>query len=252
MAEKFSPLLAEQKGNTMGKVKYNSKTKQFFRGKGFYLVACACMIAVGAAAWSAIAQLPQPPIDSGEVSSEAPMPSYDQTPSAEQSPVDAVVSNQPDTREEPQNSSVPESTQAAAPVASFFVPPVVGDILKTYSDTELQYSETFCDMRLHLGVDILADNGTAVTAAGEGTVTEVGGDVLWGNYVVIDHGNGIAVKYCGLAEDPPVKTGDTVDSKTQIGVLATIPCESVERAHLHLSVTKDGNPIDPMSILGLQ
>lgn len=246
----------------MGKIKYTSKVKRFFNGKGFYLVACACMIAVGAAAWSAIEQLPSPPVEGDEtasytssVNSEAPL---------EQTPVDAVVSDQPDDR--PTQSPLPEdtediediedilqgdTTQTAAPVATFFVPPVVGEIIKPFSATELQYSETFCDMRLHLGLDIAAEQGAAVTSAGEGVIKEVKQSALLGNYVIIDHGNGVLIKYCGLADAPPVKVGDTVDSKTQIGVLAALPCESVERSHLHVEVTKDDKPVDPLTLLGL-
>ncbi len=240
----------------MGKVKYTSKVTRFFKGKGFYLVACACMIAVGAAAWSAIEQLPQPPVDGNENASYTDTVTSE--PPIQQTPVDTMVSNQPDDRpaEDTPSANVSDllqsdTTQTAAPVAGFFVPPVVGEIIKPFSATELQYSETFCDMRLHTGIDIAAEAGTAVTAAGEGTVTNVGQDALWGNYVVIDHGNGVVIKYCALADTPPVQNGDVVDSKTQIGVLATLPCESVERSHLHVEVQKDGALVDPLTLLGM-
>ncbi len=236
----------------MAKVKYASKTKRFFKGKGFYLVACACMIAVGAAAFSAISQLPQPPIDEGD-GTQSVYSAAESLPSALETPVDAVVSNQPDDRPQQDVTSAESasSTPAAAPVATFFVPPVVGEVIKPFSATELQYSETFCDMRLHLGIDIAAEAGTAVTAAGEGTVTAVEQDPLWGTYIVVDHGNGVVIKYCALAETPTVKKGDTVTGKTQIGVLAAIPCESVERSHLHVEVLKDEEPIDPLTLLGV-
>ena len=40
-----------------------------------------------------------------------------------------------------------------------FAIPLNGNIGKIFSDSELQYSATYNDMRLHLGVDVQAEKG---------------------------------------------------------------------------------------------
>ena len=108
---------------------------------------------------------------------------------------------------------------------------------------------TFEDMRLHKGIDIAAKAGTPVVAAGKGTVLEVSTDAMLGSYVLIDHGNGIKAKYCGLNAKPTVSVGDTVDSSTQLGTVDVIPAESVEERHLHIEVTKNDKYISPLDLL---
>ena len=130
-------------------------------------------------------------------------------------------------------------------VAAFFIRPIVGETLKDFSDSELQYSMTYSDWRLHKALDITAPAGTTVVACGNGKVTDVYTDALWGTVVEIDHGNNITVKYCGLNGAPSVKKGDSVDSSTVIGAVDVIPCESVEPRHLHVEFYLDGKAVSP-------
>ena len=241
-------------------MKYMNKSKskliKFLNGKAFYVVAGICFVAIGVAAWTGLeglnrsnAEGPQktssvesttdhgnqvlevvPPI---KLESESTISENAAQNKDTQSVIESVVSE------------LPETEETAAPVASFFVNPVMGDIIKDFSDTELQYSMTMCDMRLHKGVDIAADEGTPVIAAGEGTVKAVGIDSMLGTVVEIDHGNGITAKYCGLNDSLSVKPGDVVDSSKQLGVVGIIPSESVEQRHLHLEFYKDGKAVLP-------
>ena len=48
----------------------------------------------------------------------------------------------------------------------------------------------------HTGIDIAAAEGTPVVAALPGTVTEVGYDGIYGNYVRMSHGTNIETRYC--------------------------------------------------------
>ena len=129
--------------------------------------------------------------------------------------------------------------------------PVVGEIIKNHSDTELQYSATYGDMRLHTGIDIACKNGTFVSSCAAGTVTDIIEDSVLGNCVVIDHGNSITVKYASL-EDIKVKKGDKVNIGDIIGSVGTIPSECSDETHLHIEVTKDGKPADPLKTFGLE
>lgn len=135
-------------------------------------------------------------------------------------------------------------------VASFFVMPVGGEITMPFSNTELQYSKTYCDWRMHFGVDITAKKGTEVHAAGNGAVSDVYEDELLGNVVVIDHGNGIVAYYCGI-DVVTVKKGDAIDVGQLLGGIGDIPSESVEQNHLHFAVMKSGKWVDPIKTLSI-
>lgn len=242
----------------MYKKTFKEKAKTFFKEKGFYLVCCACLIAIGMAAWSATA--PVPVKNSGSSGTESKTSSVQSTASTTASAVsDTAAVNKPESNVPKTPYSKPQSTTAStasasapAPAAKYFVMPVTGNILKDFNNEMLQYSETFRDMRMHRGVDIACEKGTAVFAAGDGTVTSVGHDNMLGNMVKIDHGNGVLGVYCGLNTKIAVKEGDTVTSKTQIGIVAEIPGESVEQTHFHFEMYKDGIAVSPLKLLGME
>lgn len=240
--------------------KSKSKVIKFLNGKTFYVVLCICFIAVGVAAWAGMQSLnaadpgetdsSAAPGDTGENNSTVSLPQTadpddgqptdsDRNDTAQNT--DKNNSKKPTVADDP----VTDAEEAGGGVAAFFIKPVLGEIIKNFSDTELQYSMTYGDMRLHKALDIAADEGTPVTASGEGKVTAVYTDPLMGSTVEIDHGNGITAKYCGLNPVPTVKEGDTVDSSTQLGTIDVIPCESVEQRHLHLEFYLDGNAVSP-------
>lgn len=154
--------------------------------------------------------------------------------------------NEPLTSAEPTN----EGVSSVPYESSVFAKPVEGEILKDFSETELQYSKTFGDMRLHSGIDIACKKGTAVSACADGKVLTVDESNQYGNIVTIEHGNGITAKYCAL-EDIKVKEGDTVKAGDIIGVVATVPAECNDEEHLHFEVYKDGIAVSPLKELGL-
>lgn len=53
---------------------------------------------------------------------------------------------------------------------------------------------------LHRGVDIANQTGTEIYAAAAGTVTEARYDASYGNYVLIDHGNGFVTRYAHMSK----------------------------------------------------
>ena len=245
----------------------NSRSRliKFFNGKAFYVVLCICFVLIGVAAWSGMQMIKNKDktpdvtssIGSGMINttSSKPTASVDKNSSVYIDTSSVISASRPSdalTEEGEPPSSNPEiddSEQTAAPVAKFFVNPVLGEIIKDFSDTELQYSLTMKDMRLHKGVDIAADVGTPVIAAGEGTVKTVYEDMLLGWVVEVDHGNGIIAKYCGLQPKPTAKEGDTVNSSTRLGNVGTVPFESVEQGHLHLEFYSDGKAVSPMEFI---
>ena len=244
------------------KFKNNNSNKfiKFLNGKAFYAVLCICFIGIGVAAWSgvqglkAVNDLQNSSLNSFTFSQ--PQPSDELKHDTELFPIpetgeqnSSVIETETERDQSEHTQSAPDSAETVGTEATFFVDPVLGRVLKDFSDTNLQYSMTYGDMRLHKGLDIAAAVGTPVTAAGNGEVTAVENDAFYGAVVEIDHGNGITAKYCGLNSVPCVKVGDIVDSSTQIGTVDIVPCESVEERHLHLEFYLNGKAVSPLKYI---
>lgn len=110
------------------------------------------------------------------------------------------------------------------------------------------FNSTLRRWEAHRAVDMLAPLGTAVSPMKSGTVTAVGSSYGLGNYVEIDHGDGIVATYASL-DNICVEVGAEVTSETKIGETSeTANYEFLDGAHLHLSVTVNGELIDPLSL----
>lgn len=84
--------------------------------------------------------------------------------------------------------------------------------------------------------------GINVIASGDGTVTEVGADINYGNVVTIDHGNGYVSTYRNNS-DPMVKIGSEI---TRGSILFVIGEENTDTGY---SISKDNTYIDPMEMI---
>ena len=116
--------------------------------------------------------------------------------------------------------------------------------------TELLYDPTMADWRTHDGVDILAQQGEVVVAAGDGEVVSVTQDDLYGTTVVIDHGSGIKTQYSNLADTPTVSPGDKVKGGDVIGSVGkTAICEIGQGSHMHFAMSRDGASVDPTTYI---
>ena len=103
----------------------------------------------------------------------------------------------------------------------------------------------------HDGIDIGGTGGNldgqAADSINSGKVTEVGYDENgYGNYVVVDHGDGYTSLY-GHLQKATVKQGDTVSAGQQVGVIGSTGNSS--GPHLHLRVHKNGQSIDPRTVI---
>ena len=101
----------------------------------------------------------------------------------------------------------------------------------------------------HLGLDFRVPSGTPVTAMNDGTVILARPLYFEGNFVVIDHGQGLLTLYLHLSEFK-VKEGEQVKRGQEIGLSggtgrATGP-------HLHVAVRWQGTSLDPASLVRLQ
>lgn len=96
----------------------------------------------------------------------------------------------------------------------------------------------------HDGVDISAPEGVAVLAVRSGTVAETGWDDTDGNYVLLDHGDGLTTLY-GCLSTVSVQTGDVVAQGDVLGSVGQTGAAT--GPHLHLEAAQDGALYDPLS-----
>jgi murein DD-endopeptidase MepM/ murein hydrolase activator NlpD len=102
----------------------------------------------------------------------------------------------------------------------------------------------------HDAIDFAAPLGQSVVAAAEGRVTFVGHLSDGAMVVVIAHSGGVVSVYAHLDDTfarPPVKIGDAVKANQVIGFVGLTGITT--GPHLHFSVTRGGQPIDPLSLL---
>lgn len=237
-------IIENLKGMIVLKYTENSSDKNKF-GVGFYIVVAVCLIAVGGAAYFALSQknnnTTEPEISSNQNSSyNDDITSYNDNTENQNEILGSEITAEP-------VSDVPYSSETQTEEKNLFVMPVNGEVIKGSDESQLQYSSTFSDLRIHKGVDISCELGTSVSACLDGTVLDVVEDASLGKGVVIDHGNGITVKYFALDSLTVVK-GSTVKAGDIIGMSASIPSECVDKPHIHIEVYKDSALIDFSSI----
>lgn len=98
----------------------------------------------------------------------------------------------------------------------------------------------------HKGVDLNAPMGTAVFAALDGQVIVAGKHKAYGNYVVVDHGNGVATLY-GHHKLNLVHEGDIVRRGQKIAEVGRTG--NATGPHLHFELRVDGVQRNPLPVL---
>ncbi|MBD5450032.1 MAG: M23 family metallopeptidase [Lachnospiraceae bacterium] len=127
--------------------------------------------------------------------------------------------------------------------------PIVGDVLINYSMDKTIYFPTLQQYKYNPAIVIAASQGAAISAAANGRVTSVAYDPIIGNMVVMDLGNGYELTY-GQLENITVSEGSYVSVGDGIGTVAS-PTKyySLEGTNVYFKLTKDGEPVNPMSKL---
>lgn len=102
----------------------------------------------------------------------------------------------------------------------------------------------------HSGIDFAATRGTSVMATADGRVVDIrNGSTLqagYGNYVEIDHGNGLVTRYAHL-EDVSVRFGQKVSKGSVIGTVGM--SGGAIAPHVHYEIIRNGKQVDPLPYL---
>lgn len=148
----------------------------------------------------------------------------------------------------------PAISTAMQPTLSFgdndpLVWPVVGNVLVNYSMDKTVYFPTLEQYKYNPAIIIQANEGDMITAAAAGKVTSVFEDAQIGNGITMDLGNGYEVTY-GQLSNILVSEGSYVSMGDMIAqVAAPTKYYSVEGTNVYFKLTKDGEPVNPMSRL---
>lgn len=230
------------------------KLKSVLSGTGFYLLLAVCLVTAAVSGWfllfsrdePAQEETPPPAAVSAPVENAyvpEPEPEEDEPPVEASAPVEVeIVPTMPEVEI--------DDTPVMAEPPRLVVEPLKGEVLMAFSVDQLVYSPTLADWRTHDGVDISAKPGTTVLAATAGTVASVEDHPLMGTTVVIEHEGGYATTYANLQAKPTVEPGELVTAGQIIGAVGTTAsAEAAQSPHLHFSVARDGEAVDPSEFL---
>jgi murein DD-endopeptidase MepM/ murein hydrolase activator NlpD len=102
-------------------------------------------------------------------------------------------------------------------------------------------------LAVHKGLDFAGPAGSAVSSVAAGLVTFAGERAGFGEMVEINHGNGLATRYCHN-EKLLVKQGDMVSKGQEVALMGSTGHST--GPHLHFEVLKNGTQVDPLRFIG--
>ena len=117
--------------------------------------------------------------------------------------------------------------------------PVSGTITSPFG---WRHSPFGSGLEFHQGLDIAAPMGTTITASAGGTVISAGWYGGYGNYILLDHGGGVATGY-GHCSQIFVQAGQAIQKGQAIGAVGSTGAST--GPHLHFEVRVNGQPVDP-------
>lgn len=213
---------------------FPSRWKKFAQGytrfverQGFLIIVAACVGVIAATAvWTRSASqppaVPTPPV-------------YEAAPAAQLQ------------QESLQSAATPTPSPTYAP----WQPPTDSLIvLQGFDAGRLKRSAVTGLWRLHDAVDLRCEVGGQIRAMADGTVAETGSKGLLGAYVTVDHGQGLHAQYAGMTMLSGLRAGDPVQAGQVLGFAGNgVVDETDLGVHLHLRVTRNGQAVDPMTLL---
>lgn len=201
------------------------------------------------------AQLEQENQNNSSSSEPEPEPEPEPSSSEESSEDGGETSSETPSSSKPSSSSSkPSSSEEERPSEEGWIYP-----LPSYSYISSVYGWRFNGTDFHTGVDFAGGGiyGKPVVAAKSGTVRYVGYSPSgYGNYVIIDHGNGFSTLYghnsqVVVSVGQHVSQGQTVAKAGNTGWVIPGPTESNPTAgtHLHFEIRINGQHTDPLPYL---
>lgn len=219
--------------------------------KGFITALSICLVAIGAALWTTVnnvnsylnpevATYSESDTDNGDSSKTSSTVSY--IVEEEEAQVNATVSGVKDDKKN-------EKSEKSTDKVVFTSQPINNkQIIAEYSEAPV-YNATLGDYRAHPGIDYEAEVDDKVRAMGSGVVKDIYYDDMLGTVVVVEHSDSVESYYCGLAQTTFVQMGEVVSAGDFVGTVYAIPCETADRAHVHVAVKENGKWVNPQKFM---
>lgn len=127
--------------------------------------------------------------------------------------------------------------------------PVDGDVILNYSMDKSIYFSTLNQYKYHPAIVISAPVGSEVQCAAKGKVSKITVDEETGTTLYMELGDGYEAVY-GQLKEISVQEGDTVEKGALLGYVSE-PTKyyTLEGSNLYFQLTKDGEPVNPMSFI---
>lgn len=132
----------------------------------------------------------------------------------------------------------------------FMLPVNSNEIGMKFSNGQLLYSKTLDEWIMHNGIDIIAKLDSPVYASEEGKIIEISSNVEDGIKIIIEHKDGYKTVYSNLSTTKMVQEGQLVkkgETISKVGKSSNF--EYNEKDHLHFEIYKDGDVINPLSLI---
>ena len=127
--------------------------------------------------------------------------------------------------------------------------PLNGNVILPFSMDTTVYFQTLDAYRCNRGMLIQGAEGDNVSAAYEGVVTSIEETKEFGTVVKVDMGNGYEATY-GQLMNVCVAVGDAVSVGQNIAEIGPVSSYyTKEGPHLYFEITKDGVPVNPISLI---
>ena len=133
-------------------------------------------------------------------------------------------------------------------VSSGWARPTSGHRTSGFGPRSSQCGNGYCSTSYHYGVDLSGGCGAGIYAAAAGTVVYAGYNGGYGNYIKVDHGDGVGTGYAHIRDGGyHVRYGQRVDAGTLIGREGSTG--TAFGCNLHFEVYLNEAPVDPAAFL---
>jgi len=167
-------------------------------------------------------------------------------------PTTAFTTAPPEITTETEEVIAPQTDEPVIPTEDKlpeFSLPVKGTLTKEHDLTRLVFSVTMRDWRVHKGVDIACEKGSAVGAAADGIIKEISDDPMMGMCIYVEHNGGAMSVYKnlsnvlgeGIEAGVKVKAGQTIGYTGETAII-----EIGDAPHLHFELEIDGQAVNPL------
>lgn len=137
--------------------------------------------------------------------------------------------------------AVPEPTAEPEPSMQR---PIEGEIVGVFCADSLEWNESLGQWQTHAAIDFSAVPGEAIFAIADGVVLDAYWDPLYGNVVVVDHGDGRTAHYGSLNTLELVEVGDQIKRGEILSAAGECPAEEHVGTHLHFEYYENGAAVD--------